>query len=59
MVSLVLKDSFVVVQAEVYNRRNEKQKVYTVKRLQQVAGDLDRDGLGDDQRSRSDADRAR
>jgi hypothetical protein len=35
-VSLVLKDSFVVVQADVYNRRNEKQKVYTVKRLAQV-----------------------
>jgi len=38
VVSLVLKDSFVVVQADVYNRRNEKQKVYTVKRLQQVQG---------------------
>ena len=38
VVSLVLKDSFVVVQAEVYNRRNEKQKVYTVKRLQQSQG---------------------
>ena len=36
VVSLVLKDSFVVVQADVYNRRNEKQKVYTVKRLEQV-----------------------
>src|SRR3954470_403736 len=36
VVSLVLKDSFVVVQADVYNRRNEKQKVYTVKRLQQI-----------------------
>jgi hypothetical protein len=38
VISLVLKDSFVVVQAEVYNRRNEKQKVYTVKRLQQSQG---------------------
>jgi outer membrane lipoprotein-sorting protein len=38
VVSLVLKDSFVVVQADVYNRRNEKQKVYSVKRLQQVQG---------------------
>jgi len=38
VVSLVLKDSFVVVQADVYNRRNEKQKVYTVKRLEQVQG---------------------
>ena len=36
--SLVLKDSFVVVQADIYNRRNEKQKVYTVRRLQQVEG---------------------
>ena len=31
VVSLVLKDTFVVVQADVYNRRNEKQKVYTVR----------------------------
>jgi hypothetical protein len=38
VVSLVLKDSFVVVQADVYNRRNEKQKVYTVGRLDQVQG---------------------
>jgi len=38
VVSLVLKDSFVVVQAEVYNRRNEKQKVYMVRRLQQSQG---------------------
>ena len=36
VVSLVLKDSFVVVQADIYNRRNEKQKVYTVERLEQV-----------------------
>ena len=36
VVSLVLKDSYVVVQADVYNRRNEKQKVYTVGRLEQV-----------------------
>jgi hypothetical protein len=28
----------VVVQADVYNRRNEKQKVYTVKRLEPVQG---------------------
>jgi len=32
-VSLVLKDSFVVAQADVYNRRNERQKVYTVRKL--------------------------
>jgi hypothetical protein len=38
VVSLVLKDSYVVVQADVYNRRNEKQKVYTVGRLEQVQG---------------------
>jgi outer membrane lipoprotein-sorting protein len=36
VVSLVLKDSFVVVHADIYNRRNEKQKVYTVGRLEQV-----------------------
>ncbi len=38
VVSLILKDAFVVVQADVYNRRNEKQKVYTVRRLDQVEG---------------------
>jgi hypothetical protein len=38
VVSLVLKDSFVVVQADVFNRRDEKQKVYTVKRLEQIEG---------------------
>lgn len=38
VVSLVLTDSFVVVQADVFNRRNEKQKTYSVKRLQQVQG---------------------
>ena len=38
VVSLVLKDSFVIVQAEIYNRRNEKQKVYTVRRLDQIEG---------------------
>jgi hypothetical protein len=36
VVSVVLKDSFVVVQADIYNRRNEKQKVYTVGRLELV-----------------------
>ena len=36
VVSTVLKDSFVVVGADIYNRRNEKQKVYTVRRLEQV-----------------------
>ena len=38
VVSLVLKDSYLVVHAEVYNRRNEKQKVYAVRRLQPVQG---------------------
>jgi hypothetical protein len=36
IVSVVLKDSLVVVSADVYNRRNEKQKVYTVRRLEQL-----------------------
>ena len=35
VVSLVLRDSFVVVQADIYNRRNEKQKVYTARKLDQ------------------------
>ena len=38
VVTTVLKDSFVVVGADIYNRRNEKQKVYTVRRLEQVDG---------------------
>jgi len=38
VVSTVLKDSFFVVSADIYNRRNEKQKVYTVRRLEQVEG---------------------
>ena len=38
IVSLVLKDSFVVVAADIYNRRNEKQKLYTVRRLAQAEG---------------------
>jgi hypothetical protein len=38
VVSLILKESYVVVQADVYNRRNEKQKVYTVGRLESVQG---------------------
>ena len=36
VVSVVLKDSLVVVGADVYNRRNEKQKVYAVRRLEQI-----------------------
>ena len=38
VVSLVLEDTFVVVHADVYNRLDEKQKVYAVKRLEQVQG---------------------
>jgi hypothetical protein len=38
VVSLVLKDCYVVVQADVFNRRNEKQKVYTVRRVEQIEG---------------------
>ena len=36
VVSLVLKDSFLVVGADIFNRRNERQKVYTVRRIDQV-----------------------
>jgi hypothetical protein len=38
VVSLVLKDSFLVVGADIYNRRNEKQKTYTVRRVEQIQG---------------------
>jgi hypothetical protein len=38
VVSVILKDSFVVVGADVYNRRNEKQKVYSVRRLELAGG---------------------
>lgn len=38
VVSTIVKDIFVVVGAEIYNRRDEKQKVYTVRRLEQVEG---------------------
>ncbi len=38
VVSLVLKDSFLVVGADIHNRRNEKQKTYTVKRIEQIQG---------------------
>jgi hypothetical protein len=38
VVSLVLKDSFLVVQADIHNRRDEKHKVYSVRRIQQVQG---------------------
>jgi hypothetical protein len=45
VVSLILKDTpgqnapaYVVVAADIHNRRDEKQKVYTVRRLEQVEG---------------------
>ena len=38
VVSLVLKDSLVVVQADIFNRRDERQKTYTVRRLEQIEG---------------------
>jgi outer membrane lipoprotein-sorting protein len=37
-VSLVRKDNFVVVSAEVFNRRNEREKRYDVKRLERISG---------------------
>jgi hypothetical protein len=36
VISTILKESLVVVGADIYNRRNEKQKVYTVRKLAQV-----------------------
>lgn len=38
VVSTVLRDSFLVVGADIYNRRNEKQKTYTVRRIEQIQG---------------------
>jgi hypothetical protein len=38
VVSLVLQDSFVVVQADVHNRRHERQKLYEVRRLERIDG---------------------
>jgi hypothetical protein len=35
-VSLVLKDSFIVVHADIFNARNERVKVFEVKRLERV-----------------------
>jgi hypothetical protein len=37
-VSLVRKDTFVVVSSEVFNRRNEREKKYDVRRLEQIGG---------------------
>jgi hypothetical protein len=38
VVSLILKDTYLVAQADIYNRRNEGQKAYSVRRIQQVQG---------------------
>jgi len=38
VVSVVLKESYVVVQAEMFNRRNEPEKAYSVAELRQVQG---------------------
>jgi hypothetical protein len=38
VVSHVRKDNFVVVRAEIFNRRNEREKDYRVQRLEQVEG---------------------
>ncbi len=37
-VSIILKDSFVLVYADIYNPRNERAKVFEVKRLEKVDG---------------------
>jgi Outer membrane lipoprotein-sorting protein len=38
VVSTVRKDNFVVVHAEIYNRRDERQKTYDVRKLEQIQG---------------------
>lgn len=38
VISLVRKDTFVVVRAEIYNRRSERQKTYEVRRLERIEG---------------------
>ena len=38
VISLVRKDNFVVVRADIFNRRNEREKEYHVLRLEQVTG---------------------
>jgi hypothetical protein len=37
-VSLVRKDNFVIVHAEIFNRRSEREKTYDVRRLERVEG---------------------
>jgi hypothetical protein len=36
VVSTVRKDNFVIVHADIHNRRDERQKIYDVRRLEQV-----------------------
>jgi len=36
IVSTIRKDNFVVVHADIYNRRNERQKVYDVRKLELI-----------------------
>ena len=38
IVSLITKDSFVVVSADIFNRRNERAKVYAAGRVEKVSG---------------------
>ena len=38
VITLVIKESFVVVGAEIFNRRDERQKSYTVRKLERVEG---------------------
>ena len=45
VVSLVRKDNFVVVQAEIFNRRDERQKVYDGAPARADRGHLDGHGL--------------
>ena len=37
-VSLIRKDNFVMVRAELFNQRNEREKLFEVKRLERVEG---------------------
>lgn len=37
-VSLILKDRFIVVHADIFNRRNEREKAFEVRRLERVDG---------------------
>lgn len=37
-VSLILKDRFIIVHSDVFNRRNEREKVFDVRRMERVEG---------------------